>query len=156
MTGIIKLNNIDVILLCGLLLLVVLLSMNYWLTINDLKKEINKKDKIMIKAPIEVTWNKELDKAILSIELDTKNILTLLLNKTELSTLTHDLNNLNDFLDGKMEADSLDAVKGKKGKLKKLKDTDTITISAKLYKELTQGYNALKKENTVLKKGTKK
>ena len=152
MSSLFYLKNLDVILLGALLLIVVILSLTYWFTINDLKREINKKDKIQIKEPIEVTWNKNLQKVILSIELDSKSVLTLLVNKEELSTLSHDIDDLKDLLNNNLKADSVDILKGKKGDIKELSDNDNITINAKYYKKLRNEYNSLKKENMVLKK----
>lgn len=152
MSSLFYLKNLDVILLGALLLIVVILSLTYWFTINDLKREINKKDKIQIKEPIEVTWNKNLQKAILSIELDSKTVLTLLVSKEELSTLSHDIDDLKALLNNNLKADSVDILKGKKGDIKELSDSDNITINAKYYKKLRNEYNNLKKENMVLKK----
>lgn len=152
MASLFYLKNLDIILLVSLLLIVVILSLTYYFSINDLKREINKKDKIQIKEPIQVTWNNNLQKAVISIELGSNSILTLLLNKEELSTLSHDIANLNTLLNNKLKADSVDILKGKKGDMKKLKDSDNITINAKYYKKLRSEYNSLKKENMILKK----
>ncbi|MCR1904185.1 hypothetical protein [Lactobacillus taiwanensis] len=127
--------------LCVFFIIIVILAVSHYFSYKELSRAISRRDSIQINAPVKLSWDSNIKKGVLSIELSTSEILTMLISKEDLKSLNEDANSI---LNNNKKHDSLDILKGIPGQKRTLKNSDTITISAKLYKQLIEENKKLK------------
>ncbi len=126
---------------CVFFIIIVILAVSHYFSYRELSRAIIRRDTIQINAPVKLSWDSNIKKGVLSIELSTSEILTMLISKEDLKSLNEDANSI---LNNNKKHDSLDILKGIPGQKRTLKNSDTITISAKLYKQLIEENKKLK------------
>lgn len=116
-----------------------------------------KKPKVKLNEPnpIQISWDAKSSQALVSIELQEKEVLTLMISKNELMSLKKDIAYIEDGWNGRNKASKVDVLKQIPDDLKPITDEETITVSGKLYKSLCSAYKEnekLKQANSLLKK----
>lgn len=106
-----------------------------------------------ITVPIKISWDKQMQQALISINLQENQILTMSLSKENLITLSKDINDIIAWINGDSKISNADVLKAIPNELTPPSNDEKIVITGQLYKLLSTAYrqnHKLTKENRLL------
>lgn len=106
-----------------------------------------------ITVPIQISWDKQMKQALISINLQKNQVLTMSLSKENLITLNQDISHIISRLNGKSKISNADILKSIPNELTPPSNDEKIVITGQLYKLLSTAYrqnHKLTKENRLL------
>lgn len=100
-----------------------------------------------ITVPIKISWDKQLQQALISINLQDNQILTMSLSKENLTTLSKDISDIISTVNGNSKISNADVLKAIPNELTPPSNDEKIVITGKLYKLLYTAYRKNQKLN---------
>ncbi len=103
-----------------------------------------------ITVPIKISWDKQMKQALISINLQKNQVLTMSLSKENLTTLSKDISDIISTLNGNSKLSNADVLKSIPNELTPPSNDEKIIITGQLYKLLSTAYrqnHKLTKEN---------
>lgn len=100
-----------------------------------------------ITVPIKISWDKQMQQALISINLQDNQILTMSLSKENLITLSKDISDIISRINGDSKISNVDVLKAIPNELTPPNNDEKIIITGKLYKLLYKAYRKNQKLN---------